>query len=264
MKKVLCWTAALLFAALITAYAGLWIYSAKWFENEINRVYAEANDKGFRFLGEKPVLTGFPFIPEIYYTGGFQFGNAMVTFPEARLRGYPIPGLSFNLDLPRGIAVDGIANPAQASLDTLKADITIPSTIPSDIHPETLRAWQQRGGRFHVRKYTLTKGALQSEGEGRFSLDDALQPEVQLDSTIIGYQDFIQQLTQDGIVEPIPAAIAMALMNNMAKTDEQTGQNLVTLNVSITNRFLTIGPLQVAQLPMIVWSDIHTLPGLLQ
>jgi hypothetical protein len=264
MKRPLCWILAIFLTALLTAYAGLWLYSAKWFEEEINKAYEQADKNGIRFLGEKPVLTGFPFVPQIYYAGGFQFGNVMVTFPEARLRGYPIPGLSFHLSVPRGVAIEGITDPEHASLDSIEADITIPSTFPADIHPTTLRVWQQAGGEFHIKKYTVIKGALQSDGSGRFSLDETLQPEVQLDSTVVGYQEFIQQLMQDRLIEPIPAAVAIGLMNSMATADEETGQNIVTLNVAIKNRFLTIGPLQVAQLPMIDWSDIHTLPALLQ
>lgn len=264
MKKFLCWTTGILLVVLIAAYGALWVYSANWFEKEIDRAYLEASEKGFTFLGEKPVLTGFPFVPEIYYTGGFQSGNVMLVFPEARLRGYPIPGLSFHLSLPRGVAIEGIADPAIASLDTLEADITIPSTIPNDLHEETLHAWQRGGGEFHVKKYALTKGALVSEGEGRFALDDALQPVVQLDSTIIGYQDFIQHLMQERMIEAIPAAVAIGVMNSMAKQDEVTGQNIVPLQVSIKNQALSIGPIQVALLPKIVWSDMRMLPALIQ
>lgn len=67
MKRFLCWSAAL-FVFLSIPYMGLWVYSMQWFGKEIERTYAKAGEKGYKFLGPKPVLTGFPFVPEVYYT----------------------------------------------------------------------------------------------------------------------------------------------------------------------------------------------------
>ena len=90
-------------------YITLWAYSYQWLQKEIDRVYAEAPQHGFEFLGPKPVITGFPFIPEIYYGGGLKTGNTLLFFPESRLRGYPIPGLTFHLSVPRGLSLEVIA-----------------------------------------------------------------------------------------------------------------------------------------------------------
>lgn len=259
MKRFLCWTSAILLVLAIP-YAGLWIYSYDWFEKEIDRVYEEASSKGYEFIGPKPILTGFPFVPEIYYSGGFKFGNTMLVFPEARLSGYPIPGLTFHLDIPRGIALDGIVSKDLWNLDSLESDIVIPSTFPASTHADSLSAWQQAGGQFDIKNYKLTKGALQSEGTGKFSLDANLQPVIHFDSNIKGHEEFIQTLMQQGAIQPLPAAAATGIMNSLSKPDPVTNENVVTLKVSVENRLLTVGPLQVVRLPEIVWPGTHSSP----
>src|SRR5690606_2244457 len=135
----------------------LWFYSARWMSAAIDEAYREAPAKGYEFLGEKPVVAGFPLLPEIVYRGGFKTGNLMITFPEARLRGFPVPGLTVTLSLPQGIHLEGVADPDIWSLDTLAADIAVPYRIPGDYEYETLAQWQRRDGKIEVRHYRLTK-----------------------------------------------------------------------------------------------------------
>lgn len=266
MKKGRAWLSWCLAIALllIAAYGGLWAYSYQWMKGEVDRAYENVEDNGYRFLGPKPVLTGFPLVPEIYYSGGFQAGNVMVEFPEARLRGYPIPGLTFNLSIPRGVAISGPVDPSIWSLETLDADIVIPSTIPADFTAGSLSAWQRGGGQFDIRRYELTKDGLMSEGLGNFTLDTDLQPEIEFESRIKGYDVFIQSLMQQGMIEPFPAAIAIGALNSLSKPDEETGDNIVTVNISVKNRMLTVGPVQALELPRIVWAGEHSSPDLLQ
>lgn len=261
--RALRWTLVIALV-LMAVYGALWAYSYHWMTREIDRAYEEAEENGYRYLGPKPVLTGFPFVPEIYYGGGFQSGNIMVEFAESRLRGYPIPGLTFNLSLPRGVSVGGPVDPSIWSLNTLKADIVIPSTIPADFTSATLSAWQRSGGQFDIRHYELTKDGLISEGKGLFTLDAELQPELAFESRIKGYDLFIQSLLQQRLIEPFPAAIAIGVLNNLSKPDEETGENTVTVNINVQNRMLTVGPIQVMEIPKIVWAGSHSSPDLLQ
>src|SRR5690242_1237488 len=82
---------------LLLCYITIWAYSYQWLTKRIDVVYAQAAANGYEFLGPKPVLTGFPFIPQIDYTGGFKTGNTILRFREVHLSGYPIPGLTFHL-----------------------------------------------------------------------------------------------------------------------------------------------------------------------
>jgi hypothetical protein len=249
---------------LFVTYIGLWIYSAQWFNREIDRVYIEAENKGFRFLGNKPVLTGFPFIPEVSYAGGFQIGNITVTFAEGHLRGYPIPGAIMRISFPSGIAIDGdMIDPAIWSATSLDIGLSIPYRIPPALTQPHLSAWQQAGGKVEITDYKLMKNSLQCSGEGLFKLDDKLQPTINFATTMKGYQSFIENLNRDGIIEPFGAAIATALLNGLSSINETTGENEVNLSVTVQNRLLFVGPLQVGLLPEIVWGT-HSPPVLRQ
>jgi Uncharacterized protein conserved in bacteria (DUF2125) len=262
MKKLFFWIFSLLVLVSLL-YGGLWIFSYKYLTQEIDRIYAEAPEKGYEFLGNKPVLTNFPFIPEIFYSGGFKVTNTLILFPEARLKGFPIPGLTFTLNMPRGVAIDGIVNPDIWALDSLKADIVIPYTVPGDYMYETLSDWQQSGGRFDLRHFELKRHGLQMEGNGYLALDESLQPSLSIESKLRGHETFLDELMQAGIVKPLHAAAAIGVLNSMAQPDAETNENVVTLTVSVKNRLLSVGPLQVVRLPEIVW-DRRSQPAPLQ
>jgi len=244
---------------LLLCYVTIWAYSYQWLTRQIDIVYAQAPSNGYEFLGPKPVLTGFPFVPRIDYTAGFKTGNAILRFPEVHISGYPIPGLTFHLSAPKGMALDGIVNPSLWSVDTLNADIVIPRRIPNDYYHDSIAAWQKAGGVFELRHYSITKGTLKSSGNGLFSLDDDLQPLVTFTSTVEGQDEFIQSLVQADLIQPFAAAGITALFTGLSHQDEKTGEPVVTVTIGVRNRTLSVGPLQVARLPEIVW-DTHTSP----
>lgn len=240
-------------------YIGLWLYSAQWFNREINNLYANAQGEGIEFLGAKPRLTNFPFVPQVVYNGGIKTGNIEVLFPAMILRGYPVPFTTLHLNFPLGIMLGGNVDPAIWSLDQLEARLVIPYRLPRAMTQEDLGDWQAHGGKIDVHEYRIKKEALQSEGKGFLMLDDALQPVFSFESRITGYEDFIRAQQDKGLIERLPAAIAIGVLGSMAHADETTGQQIVTLHASVQNRILTVGPLQVLELPVIVW-DTHTPP----
>jgi hypothetical protein len=244
----------------IGAYLTLWMYSAQWFQKEIDRLYAEGNTSDVEFLGPKPVLSNFPFVPEVFYTTGFKAGNAEILFPEMRLRGYPLFGTALQVEFPKGISLGGIVDPAIWNLDSLKTRITIPYNLPQDFSYEGLTAWRDAGGKIEVRDYTLQKQALQSDGKGHLFLDEQLQPDLNFESTIRGYQQFIGQQKDADLIEPFAAAIGQTILNGLSTVEPSTGESVVTINVTVKNRILSAGPLQALELPPIVW-DRRTPPA---
>lgn len=252
---------ALLFFVLVAGYIGLWLYSANWFKHEIDHAYASADKNGVVFLGPKPSLQNFPFVPEVHYGGGFQAGNALIEFPKMVLRGYPVPGLTIHIAFPEGISLDGVANPKIWNLTKLSADVVVPYTLPRSLEYNDLLDWKNRGGKIDIRAYSMDKEALHAEGSGLLTVDNDLQPVFHLDSTIRDYELFIQSQIDKGLIEPFPGAIGMTVLNRFSHVDEKTKEKTVTMAVSVENRMLTVGPLQVLRIPEIVW-DKHSLPGL--
>lgn len=238
---------------LLGAYLGLWIYSAQWFTKEIDKLYAEGAQNDVQFLGPKPKLENFPFVPEVIYHGGFKIGQAEIYFPQLTLRGYPIPGTTLKMDFPLGVSLGGVTDPKLWNLDTLEAGVTIPYEFPQDLTFEDLSAWRDAGGKIEVKDYALTKGALTSNGKGHLFLDAQLQPDLSFESEIRGYQDFIAEQQREGLIEPFPAAGAIMFLNSLSRKDPDTGESLVALTVTVKNRILSAGPIQAVELPPIVW-----------
>ena len=253
-------SAGIILFLLGVIYLGLWQYSANWFKCEIDNLYKHAEKSGVEFLGPKPVLTNFPFVPEIHYTVGIKAGNAAVMFPALRLRGYPIPFTTLQISFPQGVSLDGIADPAIWSLDALTAELAIPYRLPASFTQEDITKWQSTGGKIDVRDYLLQKQALESTGKGMFAFDENLQPIFLLESTVKNYESFIADQKDKGLIDGFPAAIGATLLNGLARTDEKTGEKIVHLDVSVKNRMLTVGPLQVLEFPLIVW-DRRTPPA---
>lgn len=259
MKKAARIIAPIFLVLLVAAYIGLWLYSERWFNREIDNLYANAQEEGIEFLGPKPRLTNFPFVPQVVYNGGIKTGNIEVLFPSMILRGYPVPFTTLHLNFPLGIMLGGDVDPAIWSLDQLEARLEIPYRLPRAMTQEDLSDWQTHGGKIDVRSYRIKKETLISEGEGLLALDVALQPVFSFESRISGYEEFIRDQQDKGLIERLPGAIAMGVLNSLAQTDEVTGQQIVTLRSSVQNRILTVGPLQALELPVIAW-DTRTPP----
>ncbi len=238
---------------LVAGYLLLWLYSANWFRHEIDHAYETAGKNGFEFLGPKPVLKNFPFVPEVAYGGGFQAGNARILFKSMLLRGYPIPGFNLHIRFPEGISLDGIADPKIWTLNILNVDLAIPFSISEDFEYESLNKWKSQGGKIDIRHFEMTKDELRTEGNGFLTLDDDLQPVFNLQSTIHDYELFVQSQTRKGLIEPFAGAIGITIMNRLSTTDAKTGEKTVSMGVSVRNRMLQVGPLQVLQFPLIVW-----------
>lgn len=235
------------------AYLGLWMYSAKWFSREIDRLYAGTTKDGVIFLGAKPQLSNFPFVPEVRYTGGLQSGNFELLFPKLVLRGYPLPHANLHLSFPDGVAMGGMVDEKIWNLQFLEADISIPYHLPASFYEEDLAEWRTQGGNITIKHYNATKDTLIAQGFGHLMLDEKLQPVFNFSSVIKGYDSFISTQKDKNLIDPFAAAIGMTVLNSLSKVDEATGEKTVTLSIIVQNQMLSVGPIQALPLPLIVW-----------
>ncbi len=252
-KKYYAYGTAGLLILLLASYLVLWIYSAQWLKGEIGRLYKKAAADGVEFIGPEPQLANFPFVPEIHYSGGIKFNNVEILFPEMKLRGYPVPNATLQISFPKGISLGGVVDPALWSLDMLQAKIAVPFNLPRSFFAEDLQAWYDREGKIDIRAYHLTKNALDVGGKGYFLLDKNLQPVVLLESVLNNHSAFLEDQVSKGTIPPFASAIATGLLESLSQTDPKTGEKTVGVTISVQNRWLRVGPVQLIQLPMIVW-----------
>ncbi len=261
MKKFLKILLPILIVLLCSAYIGAWIYSARWFDREIARAYETAGENDIQFLGPKPKLENFPFVPQLRYSGGIKSGDTEILFPAMVVRGYPFPGFSLTATFPLSIMLGGNFDPKVWQLDYLQVKFAVPDHLPADLTQEDMAAWKNRDGKIEVQGYEVRKGALNAKGKGLLMLDDNLQPAFNFESRITGHDRFIEDQLQAGTMQPFPAAIARGVFGSLARPDGETGENTVTVNVNAQNRLLRVGPATVLELPLISWGT-HTPPDL--
>ena len=252
--KFLKWGVPALIALAVGGYIGFWLYAANIIRNEIDHAYENAQNDGYEYLGPKPTLGNFPFVPEITYTNGVHAGNIALQFPEMKLRGYPVSFATLTIDFPNGLSLQGpVMDPALWSLEGLTISAIIPARLPADFTQESLGQWQQSGGKIDVTDFRISKQTLKAQGKGLLSLDDTLQPQLNFETTAEGYQEFIVEQRNAGYIQPFPAAAAAAVMNSLSTIDPATGRNRVSVNVVVKDRMLSVGPIQALPLPEIVW-----------
>jgi hypothetical protein len=249
MKK----SVGLSFFVVAIFYVGLWFYTADKLNAEIDRLFDSAAENGAEFLGPKPQVANFPFQPQIEYQGGFQMGEARLIFPVMVARGFPFAHTPVHISFPQGVSLGGIVDPLIWSLDFLEAEIKIPDPFPQSVMEEDMRAWQESGGTLEINSFLLKKLGLETTGKGYIGLDDNLQPLFMMESNIKGYEIFIQTMKERNLIESFAAAIGMTMLNSLAIVDADTGEKNINLSVSVKNRILTVGPLQVLELPRISW-----------
>lgn len=263
MKKfVLCLT---LFIILGAVYCGAWLWMKKAGEAEIDTLFAHAAQNNITFLGPKPRIEGFPFIPRVTYTEGIHIRNWQASFSTMTLSGFPVPGLPITLEFPGGVIawIDGDREPV--ALDHLSITARIPWPLPRSAEESDISTWQAAGGKLHITDSFVRYDGMEMSASGTLSLDEALQPEAVFTSRTKGYAAFIRKMTDAERIKPFAGVALLAALNNFAQPDPDAkdGEMIAELPVTIRDRGVYVGPLLIQELPAIVW-DRNNPPALHQ
>lgn len=240
---------------LATIYCGAWFAAKQRIDAEIARLFADAARKDITFLGEQPVVTGFPFAPTLHYTKGIKVRNWEATFDTLTVKGYPIPGLPLRFSFPHGVILSSDALPETVAVEELDALIRIPLPLLESFYEDDLRAWQQAGGTLDIIDSFIRYEGAQMNIDGTIALDDNLQPIGQLTSRTRGYAALIQKMMEADRIKPFAGIALLAVLNNFAQPDpdSETGDMVASLPVSVQNQSLYVGPVLAGSLPEIVW-----------
>lgn len=246
----------IVFALLAASYSGAWFYTAKEINKAIEQFYyQDAPAMGIEFLGEKPILTGFPAIPTINYEGGFRTPDITITFDHLRITGFPVPQLPISFEIPNTFIIQ--SNDAKRSfyLDYLLLTATVPSEMPNSSKKNDISLWQRNIGKIDIEHFVTIKNNMTLYANGNIGLDKELQPTFQMNSNITGYEELIKFFVQYGNLKPLPASIATSALNALAKENPETGVAEVTLLAHLQNRTFYLGPVRITEAPYIEWSD---------
>lgn len=245
----------LFFAVIAALYSGVWLYAADRAEREIIKL---SDDKKITFLGDAPSISGFPGRPVLKITDGITIDNITIRAPEITFRAIPLPGQTLLIEAANTIHFHDNATDQNIEFDRLNAAIEIPRDIPHEIFGDfnhaALKQWQEKIGSMTIESLNIIKDNTRLSSQGVIGLDQNLQPEMSLQNAVEGYDSFITTLTQNGYIEPLPAALALSALNGMTQTNPKTGRKYALVNTKIQDRVLFIGPIRAVKIPMINWS----------
>lgn len=264
MKKLIaCLVVVLLLLA--GAYSGAWFYAKDRLDDEITRIFADAGKNNITFMGEKPVVTGFPGAPTIHYHEGIRVRNWQLSFTDMIVSCYPLPGMPVHIEFPGGViawmdeASDSIA------LQQLDATIRIPKPVPRSTTQDDMRAWRDAGGKVEIIDTLAVYDATRLNMNGVLALNDDMQINADLNVQSRGHGAMLQKLIDEKTIKPFVGFALLAALNNftLPDPDPETGEAIAQLPVRINDQSVYVGPVLVGALPALVW-DTRNPPALRQ
>jgi hypothetical protein len=139
-----------------------------------------------------------------------------------------------------------------ATIDAVTLSGTLKGAIPPGQLRQALSAWRDDGGTIELAESTLRWGSLAANANGTLALDAGLQPIGALTATIENHDAVIDAAVAGGTLRANDANLAKVLLGLMAKPGPD-GRKQLTLPVTVQNRRLSLGPAQIAVLPVITW-----------
>lgn len=201
--------------------------------------------------------------------GRIHLGDAEVTDPNA----LPWIGAA-RVDLalaltPDGAATDNTFAKFTGAADAVRLAVSLPpferviravqldADLVGDLQPgrlsEALEGWRRGGGTLEVRTLFLDWPPLALAGDGTMALDEQLQPIAAFSTRITGFDETLRTLENRGIIPPGQAASAAVILNLLSSTPRGGETPELAVPVSVQDQRLRVGPLNVLELPTLVW-----------
>lgn len=155
------------------------------------------------------------------------------------------------LVLPRALAT-----PLGDTLRYLKAEIEFKDAPPPDaLTSAALEAWRSAGGDMEIRSLAFGHGDADVTANGTLALDEQLQPLAAFTAKVSGFKETLDALVIAGVVEPKDAGLAKMVLGFLASKPKNGGKPELGAAVSIQDRVLSVGPVNLLRLPPIKWDE---------
>ena len=265
MKKLYFVIAIIFFLSVMSAgYWGLWTYGQKLVRFHVDDIMDNANENGIIFGGRAPSVTGFPKEYTLIYKGAIfhEDSGLRLQLPLLVIKSFFLEKSPISFDLQQGFTVDGAKDPWIWSVDALSFSL-VPPRLPKDLTHEGIEHWHNRDGKIKVHAIHLEKDGLSLDGTMTIQIDRNLQPEILFKGRMTGAMDFMTILQKRGYIDVKQSLIALTVLTPLTKTDENTGQNYIDIEIRLQNQSVLVGPIQVVSVPAIQW-PWRSLPDLPQ
>lgn len=126
-------------------------------------------------------------------------------------------------------------------------------TIATPLSSRNLAIWRNDGGNLQIEDLTLSWGTIKFQSTGTLRLDQNLQPVGQIKGDLYGYDDLLKSLYKAEILNKQQLNLTRNAFKFLAKTDAQTQQKYIPLQIILQDRQLKLGSITIATLPEIIW-----------
>ena len=138
-------------------------------------------------------------------------------------------------------------------VDHAGLDVTVTAPVPEQLRGPHLTLWRDAGGRLLIDRFELKWGPLLVDASGTVTLDAALQPQADLTANVRGFLPTVDALVVAGMVDGQKAGLIKAGLALLAGPPGPDGTATLTAPLSIRDRRVFLGPLQIAEIAPIVW-----------
>lgn len=128
--------------------------------------------------------------------------------------------------------------------------------IPDALPREALAGWRDGSGIIQLREGEMDWGPLAAAGDGTIALDQDMQPLAAGTLRVAGLPETLDLLSNAGLIAGGPATMAKLMFGAVAQTPAGGGRPEVKLPVTIQNSYVYIGPIKLAPLKPIDWSQV--------
>lgn len=241
-----------------SAYSGIWVLLANNLRKQTDIAIENLRRSGIGIETSTIALGNFPFTPRVQLSCKLAPPGMQIEIPDLTLYSFLIPGLPFTAAITQPpILENADVAPLLRLLESLsqaRLTVVLPVRWPHDTYRETLEDWRVAGGALEIREaFAVLSTGTRLSGKGRFDLDAFLNPQGALDLVLTDPQALSATLVKAGLMKPDHAVIAGAVIGAMARPDPKTAQPTMTIDLTLSDRVLTLGPLKIAQLPQAAW-----------
>ncbi|MAM33888.1 MAG: hypothetical protein CMH28_02310 [Micavibrio sp.] len=237
---------------LFLIYTSAWFGGAKLLENAVTQTLQGQSASGKRlFDGQVSKVNGYPGAYRLEAQGRVITPNFLLKFPEAIIKGWPIPGTAITADFQKGLQ---IILPGQVveTFDNALLEFTMSPHYPKNINNYELMRWYQAQGNIHIKRLTLVQQDIRFDLSGDISLDEDLQPIAQLTLALTGKDKVIEKLVKRDILTEEQASLVGQLASKLASENTDT-EGEITAKMVVQNNAIYYGPLRIMSLPEAKW-----------
>ena len=155
-------------------------------------------------------------------------------------------------DSPEARAIAKVPAPLSTMASDLRLQLLADRPLPN-LHQADIARWAQSGASVKIEALDVHIGPLNADANGSVTLDSALQPEGRLLVRVTGHEAFLDAMVMAGLLraaDKASVAAGLGLLSRMLSSADVAG---IAFPVAIQDRWVSIGPFRIRQLPSVDW-----------